>query len=236
MAADVVENTYGGELLTYPGPWSFSLEKAQLILVSDQDLIDLADPDTPIDLSLTYEKRVESLRQVCETAQARGQRTLIVSYDQFFGQYRPGQHAPRRLTPDSAEYVERIAALSQFAAGYGLGLELSLLSPLEIGPAFQRHTGECGVWLQARKGRRNPVDGAFSVEYWLQQAWVNNKGVTEVEDAGVRAFAFRERPIPGTPYLVVEPDSIREISVTGVERWAEQSDPVGGEGAAGIGY
>ncbi len=237
MTANVVENTYGGELLAYPGPWSFSLEKAQLILVSDQDLIDLADPDKAIDLSLTYEKRVESLRQVCERAQARGQRTLIVAYDHFFGQYRPGQHAPRRLTPDTQEYIERIAALSRFAAGYGLGLELSLLSPLEIGPAFQRQTGEGGVWLQARKGRRNPVDGAFSVEYWLQQAWVNNKGVTELEDHGVRAFAFRERPVPGTPYLAVEPDSIREVSVAGVERWTEQSPDISAElGVVGNGY
>jgi hypothetical protein len=192
-------------------------------LVSDQDLIDLADPDTAIDLSLTYERRVESLRQVCERAQAQGQRTLIVAYDHFFGKYRPGLHAPRRLTPDTQEYIERIAALSRFAAGYGLALELSLLSPLEIGPAFRRRTGEGGLWLQGRKGRRNPGDGAFSVEYWLQQAWVNNKGVTELEDAGVRAFAFRERPIPGTPYLVVEPDSIREISITGVERRPGQS-------------
>ena len=152
MATAIPENLYTGDVVAYPGPWSFGLEKAQMILVSDQDLLDLEDPDRPIDLSLTYERRVESLRQVCERAQATGQRTLIVAYDHFFGQYRPGQHAPRVLTPDAPEYIERIAALSRFAAGYGLGLELSLLSPLEIGPAFRRQTGEGGIWLQARKG------------------------------------------------------------------------------------
>lgn len=218
MSHDVPENTYRGELVSYPGPWNFWLEKAQLILVSDQDLLDLADPDRPVDLSLTYERRVESLRQVCERARARGQRTLIVAYDHFFGQYRPGQHAPRRLMPDSPEYIERIAALSRFAAEYGLALELSLLSPLEIGPAYRRATDEGGIWLQARKGRRDPESGAFSVDLWLQQAWVNNKGIVELEEAGVRAFAFRERPIPGTPYLAVDPDSIGEVAVAGVER------------------
>ncbi len=237
MEHTVQENTYRGELLTYPGPWGLGMEKAQLILVSDQDLINLADPDRQIDLSLTYERRVESLRQVCERAQSRGQRTLIVAYDHFFGQYRPGQHAPRSLTPDAPEYIERIAALSRFAAGYGLALELSLLSPLEIGPAFRRQKGESGVWLQARKGRRDPINGAFSVELWQQQRWVNNKGVVQLEDAGVRAFAFRERAIPGTPYLVVAPDSIREVTVRGVERWAGQkSQPGNGAGVATDGY
>jgi hypothetical protein len=41
---------------------------------------------------------------------------------------------------------------------------------------------------------------------------VNNKGPFDVEDAGVRVFAFRERPLPGTPYRVVPEDSITEIS------------------------
>ena len=237
MTPTIPEQAYRGELVAYPGPWSFGLEKAQLILVSDQDLLDLADQDRPIDLSLTHERRVESLRQVCERARDRGVRTLAVAYDHFFGQYRPGQHAPRRLTPDASEYIERIAALSRFAAGYGLALELSLLSPLEIGPAFRRLTGEGGIWVQARKGRRDPADGAFSVEYWRQQAWVNNKGVVELEENGVRAFAFRERPVPGTPYLSVDPDSIREVSVTGVERWTgQQPESEVGAGVPDSGY
>jgi len=209
MRTPVPENLYTGEFLAYPGPWSFGLEKEKLILVSDQDLIDLADPDRPIDLPLTYERRVESLRQVCERARTRGVRTLIVAYDHFFGQYHPGQHAPRQLMPDSQEYIERIAALSRFAADDGLALELSLLSPLEIGPSYRRQTGEGGVWLQARKGLRDPKTGAFSVELWRQRAWVNNKGVVELEDAGVRAFAFAECPIPGTTYRAVDPGGER---------------------------
>ena len=96
MMPAIPENLYRGDLVSYPGPWSFWLEKAQLILVSDQDLRDLADPDRPIDLSLTLERRVMSLRQVCEQAQARGLRTLIVAYDHFFGQYRPGRHMRRQ--------------------------------------------------------------------------------------------------------------------------------------------
>ncbi len=229
MMAEIAENLYRGDLVAYPGPWSFLLEKSHLILVSDQDLIDLCDPDTVVDLSLTFEPRRESLRQVCEHALARGQRTLILAYDHFFSQYRPGQSAPRSLTPDMPEYIARIATIARFAAGYGVALELSLLSPLEVGPAYRAQTGESGVWMQSRKGLRDPQSGGFSVQLWQQVNWVNNKGVVALDDAGVRVFAFRETPIPGTPYRVVDPASLRDISeVARVEHWEHLAVTGGG--------
>ena len=202
------------ELVRFPGPWSFLLPKSALILVSDADLEALADPDRIIDLSLTYEKHEASLRQVCERARDAGHRTLILAFDHFFAQYRPGQQGPRRLMPDSEDYIRRVAAVSAFAQGYGLGLELSLLSPLEIGPAYVRATGESGVWMHYRKGVRDPRTGAYSVELWRQTRWTNNKGPIPVEDAGVRVFAFREQSVPGTRFRVVRPDDIAEITET----------------------
>ncbi|HPU97691.1 MAG TPA: hypothetical protein PLO53_07015, partial [Candidatus Hydrogenedentes bacterium] len=113
---------WSGELISYPPPWSFMIGKPHIILVSDEQLEALSDPDARLDLSLTFEKREQSLREICEQAQAAGQRTLIIAFDHFFSQYRPGQHGkPRRLTPDKPEYVERIAKISAFAAQYGLG-------------------------------------------------------------------------------------------------------------------
>jgi hypothetical protein len=216
----VPENLYRGELVSYPGPWAFEIGKSAIILVSDQELEALADPDRVLNLSLTFDKTEASLRQLCERAQAAGQRTLIIAFDHFFGQYRPGQNQPRQLTPDMDEYVQRIAAISQFAAGYGLGLELSLLSPLEIGPAYSKRTGEAGTWMQYRKGLRDPATGAFSVQTWEQLRWANNKGVVELKQTGLRVFAFREDAVPGTPYRVVTPDSVREIkSAAKIERW-----------------
>jgi len=187
--------------------------KPHIILVSDEQLEALSDPDARLDLSLTFEKREQSLREICEQAQAAGQRTLIIAFDHFFSQYRPGQHGkPRRLTPDKPEYVERIAKISAFAAQYGLGLELSLLSPLEIGPGYVEETGESGVWMHYRKGVRDPETGRFSVEFWRQLRWANNKGPLEIRDGGVRVFAFREHRIPGTPYRAVDPADIVDIS------------------------
>jgi len=203
-----------GELVNFPGPWIFQIPKSHLILVTDQELEALTDPDRVIDLSLTYNKEEKSLRQVCEEAQARGADTLILAFDHFFAQYRPGQHVPRTLTPDMDAYIGHVAKISQFAQGYGLGLELSLLSPLEVGPAFRARTGESGLWLHYRKGLRDPQTGAYSVDLWRQTRWANNKGPIDIEDAGIRVFAFLESVNRATPYNIVPPETIVEISDT----------------------
>ncbi len=208
----VPELTYKGELISYPGPWAFQIGRAHIILVSDQELKDLSNPDKVLDLSLTFDKHEASLRQLCEKAKAAGQRTLILAFDHFFSQYRPGQHKPRELTPDMDEYIERIAQISKFAQQYGLGLELSLLSPLEVGPAYAKQTGESGLWMHYRKGYRDTATGAYSVQLWRQRQWAHNKGVVQIEDAGVRVFAFAEKAISGTPYRVVKPEDIVEIT------------------------
>jgi len=207
------ENVYTGDLMRFPGPYGFWQGKAGIILVTDDELETLAtDPDKEIDLSLTFDKHQDSLRKLCERAQAAGQRTLLLSFDHFFKQYRPGTDKPRRLMPDMDQYIERIAKVSKFAAGYGLAMELSLLSPLEIGPGYRQRTGESGLWMHYRKGLRDPQTGAFSVQLWRQQQWCNNKGPVAIEDAGVRVFAFRERAVGGTPYLAVDPAGVAEVS------------------------
>ncbi len=222
-AADssVPEDVYQGELIAYPGPWAFQLGRPHIILVSDEELEFLSEPDKVFDMTTGRQPREESLRSICERAQAAGNRTLVIAFDHFFSQYRPGQKGkPRRLTPDMDEYVERMATIAKFAQGYGLGLELSLLSPLEIGPAYRAKTGESGVWMQYRKGVRDTTTGAFSVQLWQHRRWSNNKGPIDLEDAGVRVFAFKERAIRGTPYREVDPGSIVEITDGAkVETW-----------------
>ncbi|MBN1343668.1 MAG: hypothetical protein JXQ73_13350 [Phycisphaerae bacterium] len=201
-------------MAVYPGAWGFELGKPGIILVSDEELETLAsDPEKVIDLSLTPQhKRLASLRQICEGAKNQRQRTLIVAFDHFFQQYRPGQNHVRRLMPDMDAYIEKIARIGKFAQHYGLGLELSLLTPLEIGRSYRQATGESGVWMQYRKGLRDPDGGTFSVALWRHTRWVNNKGPFDLESAGVRVFAFREQPIHGTPYRLVPEDSITEIT------------------------
>jgi len=244
MNNQILEDIYSGELISYPGPWAFQLPHAGIILVTDQELVDMAnDPDKILNLATGFQPREVSLRQVCEQAKRGGARVLKLAFDHFFQQYRPGTDVPRTLMPDMDEYVELVARISHFARDYGLRMELSLLSPLEIGPAYEKATGESGRWMHYRKGLRDPQTGAFSVQLWQHQRWVNNKGPIDLEPEDVRVFAFHEEPVSGTPYRVVDPDSIVEISETAETEVFEglRAGPVArrirvfGEGLADIG-
>lgn len=208
----VPELAYNADLVSFPGPWAFQIPRSSLILVSDDQLLALTNPDQEVDVGLTGTPNVTTLRKVCEGAKAVGARTLIIAFDHFWNQYRPGQSATRELLPDSDAYIQHIATISKFAQQYGLGLELSLLSPLEIGAGAVKDTGESGIWAHYRKGLRDPQTGAYSVQLWRQMRWSNNKGPISLEDAGVRIFAFKERSMGGTPYRVVNPDDIIDIS------------------------
>jgi len=221
LPAAAPEDVYRGDMVAFPGQWAFKLPREHIILVTDDELEALSDPDHVIEMALTRKSQPASLRQICERAKARGARTLIFAFDHFFSQYRPGQEGkPRRLMPDTDEYIQRIAVISKFASGYGLGLELSLLSPLEIGKGYRARTGESGVWMHYREGMRDPATGAFSVQLWRQTKWANNKGPIDIEDAGVRVFAFRESTVRGTLYRAVDPHAIVELKGDiGVERF-----------------
>jgi hypothetical protein len=184
---------------------------AVIILTSDRQLSDMMDPDRKIDLSLGLEKNFASLREVCEDGRKKGYKTLIVAFDEFFRQYREQAGTERLLTPDMDEYIDKIKKISDFASAYGMGIELSLLSPLELGPAFARNTGQSGRWLGYKVGYRDPETGRFSIQMWQQLYWTNNKGKVQIRLKGVHAYAFREKMIAGSPFRTVDPDEIIEL-------------------------
>ena len=199
------------QILRYPGPWQFQLPKGQIILVTDEQLDELQDPDKQVDLSLGS-PNLTCLRKICEDTRAGGGRTVILAFDEFFSQYRPGQKGkPRKFLPDTDDYIQRIARISTTLKDYGLGLELSLLSPLELGRGYSGATGESGRWVQYREGFRDPATGKFEVSLWEQRFWTNNKGTIELQRTGVRVFAFREERIGGGEYFVVDPKNIVEL-------------------------
>jgi hypothetical protein len=201
--------------LTYPGPWAFLLPKPAIILVSDQQLEDLQDPDREVDLSMSSTPSLTTLRKFCEGAKGQGARTVILAFDEFWSQYRKGQGGkPRQLLPDTEGYVQRLAKISQTLKEYGLGLELSLLSPLEIGRGYEAKTGESGRWVQYREGYRDPATGQYTVSLWEQRRWTNNKGSILLKRTGVRLFAFREQRVGGTDFYHVDPARIVELKAT----------------------
>jgi hypothetical protein len=200
------------QALSFPGPWAFSLPKSWIILVSDQQLEDLQDPEREVDLSVSSTPQLTTLRKLCEGAKAQGARTVILAFDEFWTQYRKGQGGKaRQLLPDTDAYIQRLVKISQTLQAYGLGLELSLLSPLEIGRGYQEKTGESGRWVQYREGYRDPATGQFAVSLWEQRRWTNNKGSILLQRTGVRLFAFREERLGGTDFYVVDPAGIVEL-------------------------
>ncbi|MDR1523913.1 MAG: hypothetical protein LBS79_01470, partial [Tannerella sp.] len=187
---------------------SAPLGAQSVILTSDRQLEDLTYPDRKLDLSLGYSKYIRSLREVCEEGKRNGSKEIVVAFDEFFRQYRNDTGAERKLTPDMDEYVDKIKTVSDFAKKYGLGLHLSLLSPLELGPAYKKQTGHSGRWLAYKVGVRDPVTGSFSVPVWQQLYWTNNKGQSPLLLKNVKAYAFREARLDNSPFRVVDPAEI----------------------------
>jgi hypothetical protein len=211
------------EALTFPGPWQFLLPRPSIILVNDQQLEDLQDPDKQVDLSLSATPNLTTLRQFCKSAKDQGARTIILAFDEFWSQYRKGQGGkPRQLMPDTDEYVQRLAKICETVKAHGLGLEISLLSPLEVGRGYERKTGETGGWVQYREGYRDPKTGQYSVSLWEQRRWTNNKGTVELKRLGVRVLAFHEHRVGGTHFYAVDPNSITGVP-TAPEVTADES-------------
>lgn len=209
-------------VILHPGPWQFQLPKGSIILVSDQQLEDLTDPDREVDLSLSATPNRTTLRRLCEEQRNAGSRTLILAFDEFWSQYRAGQNGkPRVFTPDTEAYLQRIAKIGVTLKQYGLGFELSLLSPLEIGAGYALQTGESGRWVHYREGWRDPATGRYSVGLWEQLRWTNNKGTVELKRTGIRVFAFRERRLGRSSLYAVDPGDLVELNQPPVLEAAE---------------
>jgi len=193
-----------------------------IILTSDQQLQELQDPHKKLDISMGFEKNISSLREVCEAAKSRNEKVLTIAFDEFFRQYRDQAGTERKLTPVMDEYIKKLKTVSDFAAKYGLGIGLSLLSPLEIGPAFAKETGEYGRWLRYAVGLREPKTGKFEVQLWREHYWTNNKGKFALKLKGFKVYAFKEKEIDDGKYSVVLPEDIIEIkNNVKIEEWPD---------------
>ena len=188
--------------------------KAQtFILTNDQQLRDLANsPEKEIDNTTGLNKSTLSLKTAAEQAKASHADYITVAFDEFFRQYRDDRNTERQLTPDMDEYVGCIAKISRYMKkNAGAGLQLSLLSPLELGQAYRNQTGNTGKWLAFKVGMRNARNGKFSLQMWQQLTWTNNKGETPVKLRDVRAYAFKGKELSHAK-VAVNPDDIVRLS------------------------
>ena len=183
------------------------------ILTNDQQLRDLANsPEKEIDNTIGFNKSKLSLKQAAEHAKNNHSNYITVAFDEFFRQYRDDRNTERKLTPDMDEYVNCIAKISDYVGkNANAGLQLSLLSPLELGQAYRNQTGNTGKWIAYKVGARNAKSGKFSLQMWQQLVWTNNKGETPVKLRSVKAYAFKGRELSRTK-IAVNPDDIVKLS------------------------
>lgn len=182
------------------------------ILTNDQQLRDLANsPEKEIDNNHGNKQNKMSLKQAVEQAKSWHSDQIVIAFDEFFRQYRDDKNTERKLTPDMDEYVNCIAKISNYTTkNAGAGLQLSLLSPLELGQAYRNQTGNTGKWAAFKVGMRNAQTGKFSIQMWQQTLWTNNKGATPVKLGAVKAYAFKGKQVDKTK-IAVNPDDIREL-------------------------
>ncbi len=211
------------ELLKYNGPWRFQWPRDGVAVfttdaqferyVGDAVAVDEGKP-VPTHEAVDPVRGGDNFSESVRAVRNSGGDTMKLFFDYFYRKKTSAtaEDEPRRYMPDSDAYIEKIAALSRIAQKSNVGFSLSFLSPLEIGRGYTEKTGETGSWLQYRKGVRDPVTGQFSVQLWRQLQWSNNKGVVQIKPGRVRVFAFKETPVVGTIYRVVDPSSIVEIT------------------------
>jgi len=132
---------------------------------------------------------------------------INVAYDFFFGGNK------REYFPTSPQCIRAFKALHDAARKHGVGFGASVLSPLDLGPAYYREKKRGGQSHQFQEGEIKP-DGTFSVPMTVQRLWFHNKGPVLLHVNCVRAFAFDEKRIGNSSYYAVHPSKIVDISVS----------------------
>lgn len=202
------------KLVNLDWPWKYENRAGSIILVSDEQFTRLANfPDEAVEKPAPWDEKPISLNDYCRQLAASGATKVHIAYDYFFG------GGTRGLYPDMPEFQDNLKKMYDVAQRYGLGIEPSVLSPLELGVGYQARTGESGRWMQYGEGLRDPQTGRYSVMVWKHTQWVNNKGPLAVTLTGVRAFAFREKLIPGTVFFSVDPAEIHELPAPSIEEF-----------------
>lgn len=183
-----------------------------ILLTDDSQFVTIArDPAAPLfnterTKSSLYPPEA-SLIDLLDRAVKHGARRVMVSYDFFFG------GNARTLNLDSPETLAAYEVIARLAKERGLGLEGSIINPLDLGRGYAAKHAQAGEMCLFQEGRI-AADGAYAMTLKSQVQWNNNKGPINLAVKAVKVFAFAERRVPGTTYFAVDPAAIRDISDT----------------------
>ncbi|MCL5283265.1 MAG: hypothetical protein M1330_00925, partial [Armatimonadetes bacterium] len=127
-----------------------------------------------------------------------------VAYDFFFGGDR------REYFPTSPQCIHAFSQLCSLARQSGVGFGASVLSPLDLGPAYSREKGRGGVTHQFQEAELRS-DGTYEAPMRIQRQWFHNKGPVHLKVRSTHAYAFTEEPVGFGGYYAVDPDQIEDV-------------------------
>jgi len=149
----------------------------------------------------------QGMVEIAESLKGIDDALVNVAYDFFFG----GDQ--RRYFPTSPQCIRTFKKLHDVARERGVGFGASVLSPLDLGPAYRLEKGRGGQSHQFQEGMIRP-DGSYSVPLRIQRQWFHNKGPVSLQVNRLHAFAFREQRIEGTACYAVDPEEILDVSAS----------------------
>ncbi|HOX39303.1 MAG TPA: hypothetical protein PL033_15080 [Candidatus Brocadiia bacterium] len=192
-----------------------------IIITSDEEMERLEK-----DPAMTVKAFGSSMEKQAEQFEGYDYALINVAYDFFFG------GKVRNYFPTSPQCIRAFKALHDVARRRGVGFGASVLSPLDLGPAYYREKGRGGRSAQFEEGEIGQ-DGSYRVPLRIQKQWFHNKGPVMLYPKTIRAFAFNETRIGGTHYYCVPPETILDVSASASLTIDESSAKMSG---AGYGY
>ncbi|MGB9682541.1 MAG: hypothetical protein ACPL1I_06110 [bacterium] len=192
----------GRRILLDCGKWNLIRGSGAFIITSDEELLAVArDP-----YSYRQKSFQKSFSEVCEEIKKSGGKIIGVSYDFFFG----GKE--RRFYPPDPECINAYKVLYNVAQNYGLLFTASIISPLDLGPAYVRKYEDIGYWYQYREIKPGE-DGNFKITLPLQKVWFHNKGPCRLTLEKVIGYRYKEEKF-NDEYFYVPKDNIKLIDDT----------------------
>ena len=152
---------------------------------------------------LPAEKQDLSFKDMMDRVERNNSHAFTFCHDAFYG---GGERKLHWLHPDMLKAVK---VMHDYAKSRGVKFGASITNPLDLGRDFKAIYGDSGCFRFFSEGKLKD-DGSFSFVAPLSHRWTNNKGNIYLTYKKARLFTYTEKN-DGSPYLFVDPDSIREI-------------------------
>lgn len=184
-------------------PFQSMRRRGCFIITDDDEIRTLAlTPDTPVKGSSVMAPK--SLNTYLSEMEGGGTEILTFFHDHFWG---GGERELHLTHPEFRLCTKKIADAAETR---GIGIGASVVNPLDLGRTFEADMGVGGCHRTFSEGALG-ADGSFCFNAYLARRWCNNKGYIYPEFVRARLFVYTEEKTPGSPYIAIPFDSVKEL-------------------------